>query len=365
MNIKVDKTKIKDFDVEIYKEKCNEALDSIWEEAWLTRSVTQADKPIIADIEKTAESIRKHRKKVVIVTSGEIGKLIKAVKSILTEDEDDIQIDLIGDSVSPSDYVKVLNKINDEEFVLLAITGKDDTLAVRSAYATMKQLLVSEVGVEKAADDNYVVASDKNNYITRDAMQSHCKVIYYPEDTSELYCAGAEPVLLLLAVMGYDAEKYLDGFRDMLSSPEWDDDATDYSIAKAMAYKNGYEGNIIYMQRQLEDFASWMEEAECIDSSRTVILPDEKQKNKGKKFSTYITIEKDDNDIMMPYFEGAQGEGSLNLLMNEAGNKYFFEETKEFPGVKLSIEWLESYNLGQFFAFIQLSNLITEFLYNN
>lgn len=365
MNIRIDKTKVKDYEIENYRNKCNEALDRIWTEEWLTRSVTKADKQIIEQIEAIAESIKKQKKNVIAVTSGNTGKVVRAIKTLFPEEENGIRITFMGDSLSPSDYVKVLNETEDEEFILLAITGRDDSLSARGAYATMKQLLVSKYGLEKTAEDIYVVASDKENYIAKDAQQNSCTTLYYSENIPELCTGAAEPALLILSLIGCDIEKYLDGFRDMLSSPSWDIDAADYSIAKAIAYKNGYEGRIIYQQRQLENFALWMEEADCCDSTRTLMLPDNKRKNQGKVFDTYLSIERDEDDIMMPFFEGCHGDGSLNLMMDEAGDKYFFDETEKIPGVKLSAEWIDPYNLGQFTAFMQLSNLITEFLYNN
>lgn len=365
MNIRIDKTKIKDYELENYKNKCNEALDRIWTEEWLTRSVTKADRQALDVIEQTAESIKRQKKNVIVITSGEIRKLVKAVQGLVPEEEDGVKVTIMGDSFSPYDYVKILNENENNEFILLVITGKEDSVSVKGAYATLKQLLVSKFGLEKAAEDIYVVASDKENSIAQDAQENSCTTLYYSPGMPELYCGGAEPVLLLLSIMGYDTEKYLDGFRDMLSSPAWDLDAADYSIAKAIAYKNGYEGRVLFMQRQLEDFAEWVAATECLSTSKAVMLPSGKGENEGRIFNTYLSIDRDEDDIMMPFFEGCHEDGSLNLLMNETGDRYFFEETEKLPGVKLSMEWMEPYNLGQLIAFIQLSNLITEFLYNN
>ncbi len=366
MNIRIDKTKIKDIKLDGYRSKCNEALDKLWTEEWLRRSVTGMDKESVDKVKAIADKIIKRQKKIVVVTAGEISKLVKGVVELVPKEDDTPEVYIFGDTVSPSDYAELLNKIDDDEFILLGITGKEDGIALRGAYATLKQLLVSKYGIERAADDIYVIASKKDTYIVSDAAQNDCPMLFYSEEISELYAAGTEPVLLLLAIFGMEIEKYLEGFREMLSSPLWDLDAADYSLARADAYGSGMEQeNLLYWQSQFKGFAEWMEEFDYGLKARAIILPKDEKKNTGKIFATYFSIERDAEDIMMPYFEGSRGDGSLNLLMDECGDEYFFQNTKAIPGVKISVEWVDSYNLGQLFAFAQLSNGITEFLYNN
>lgn len=366
MNIRIDKTKIKDIQLDDYKAKCNEALDELWTEEWVRRSVTGIDKETIEKVQAIADKIIKRQKKIVVVTDGEISRLIKAVVELIPKEEDSPEVYVFGDTVSPGDYAQLLNQIDDDEFILLGITGKLDGISLRGAYATLKQLLVSKYGIERAADDIYVIASHKDTYIVSDATQNDCPILFYSEDIGELYAAGTEPVLLLLALFGMEIGKYLEGFREMLSSPMWDLDAADYSLARAAAYKKGIEQeNILYWQSQFRAFAEWMEEFNYGLKGKSIALPKDQKKNTGNVFATYFSIERDAEDIMMPYFEESRGDGSLNLLLDECGDEYFFRNTDKIPGVKISVEWVDAYNLGQLFAFVQLSNGITEFLYNN
>lgn len=366
MNIKIDKTKITDFDTDSAKGLCNEALDKIWTEEWLTRSVTKADKEAVQKTETIAELIKAKNKKVVFVAGGEMGVLLRAVKDLHPADDDMNDIFFMGDSLSPSEYADVINELGEEEFVIVAVAGKDDGIAVRSAYATLKQMLISRFGIERTTEDIFVISSDKEHSVAVEAAQNDYTVIYAPEGIREVYGAGTEPVLLLLTLMGGDAEKYLDGFRDMLSSPLWDLDGADYSIMRGLAVKQGYRNEkIVFMQKQFEGLGKWMEEFQYGLMAGALQLPAGIKKIQKEDIVTYISVERDEEDIMMPFFEGCHGDGSLNLMINEEGNTFFFEEIKEIPGVKLSLEWLDSYNLGQLTAFIQLSNSITEYFYNN
>lgn len=366
MNIKIDKTKITDFDISSAKGLCNEALDKIWTEEWLTRSVTKADKEAVQKTDELAELIKAKNKKVVFAAGGEIGVLLRAVKDLYPADEDGMDIFFMGDSLSPSEYADVINVLGEEEFVLVAVTGKDDGIAVRSAYATLKQMLISRFGIERATENIFVISGDKEHSIAVEAAQNDYTMTWYPEGIREVYAAGTEPVLLLISLMGGDAGKYLDGFRDMISSPLWDIDGADYSIMRALAAKDGYRGEkIVFMQKQLQGLGKWMEEFEYGLMAGALQLPAGRKKIQKEDIVTYISVERDEEDIMMPFFEGCHGDGSLNLMINEEGNNFFFEEIKEIPGVKLSLEWLDSYNLGQLTAFIQLSNAITEYFYNN
>lgn len=366
MNIKIDKTKIGDFNIEAAKGLCNEALDTIWKEEWITRSVTKADKETLKRTDAVADIIRKKNKKVVFVAGGETGVILRAVKDMHPSEEDGMEILFMGDSLSPSEYAEVINCLNDEEFVIVAVTGREDDLAVRGAYATLKQMLISRFGIERATENIFVLYKDKENSIAAEASQNDYETIYYSENIDDVYAAGTEAVLLLISLIGGDAEKYLDGFRDMISSPLWDLDGADYSIMRGLALKEGYtDEKIVFMQSQLRSLGKWIEEFNYGLDVRTLELPAGRKKICKKDIVTYISVERDEEDIMMPYFEGCHGDGSLNLMINEEGNKFFFEENEKNPGVKISLEWLDSYNLGQLTAFIQLSNAITEYFYNN
>ena len=240
MNIKIDKTKIGDFNIEAAKGLCNEALDTIWKEEWITRSVTKADKETLKRTDAIADIIRKKNKKVVFVAGGETGVILRAVKDMHPSEEDGMDILFMGDSLSPSEYAEVINCLNDEEFVIVAVTGREDDLAVRGAYATLKQMLISRFGIERATENIFVLYKDKENSIAAEASQNDYETIYYSENIDDVYAAGTEAVLLLISLIGGDAEKYLDGFRDMISSPLWDLDGADYSIMRGLALKEGY-----------------------------------------------------------------------------------------------------------------------------
>ena len=70
-------------------------------------------------------------------------------------------------------------------------------------------------------------------------------------------------------------------------------------------------------------------------------------------------VEADAADIMMPFFEGCNEDGSLNLLMRDSAREAFKNEN---PGAEISLPVMNDRNLGQLFAFFQLSEAITEYL---
>ncbi len=63
-------------------------------------------------------------------------------------------------------------------------------------------------------------------------------------------------------------------------------------------------------------------------------MPVDSKMDSADAFDTQIIIEEDQEDIMMPYFEGCHEDGSLNLLLNAAAGKYFLKTARRKQGYR-------------------------------
>ncbi|MEY8297098.1 MAG: hypothetical protein ACLRJC_03710 [Emergencia timonensis] len=366
MNLNIDKTNIEKLDLDSLQAKSNDALDMLWNVAWLKNAMNKLDRASVESLQETAGKICSQCEVAVIVATGDTAKMIKACTSAIQQREACADVIVFGDSFSPAEYAEVMTDLEKKDFVLISVAPELETVAMRGAFVCLKQLLVTKYGSEKAIDRIYAVAGKRSQLIAEDAAENDYPLISYPDNVPAIYGANTAAALLPMAVKGADLSEYLDGFYDMLASPQWDINGADYGIARA-AYRiaGGTKEHFLIWQNQLADFGKWEENFFDGIQKRSLKMPVDSKIDSADAFDTQIIIEEDQEDIMMPYFEGCHEDGSLNLLLNAAAGKYFFENSEKKTGVQISLERLDSYNLGQLMAFAQLSNGITEFLLNN
>lgn len=361
MNIKIEKKNLSQLNLTEWKGKCSEALDCLWESHWLRSSITKNDRKLADVCRELADEITRQSDVALFLCSGAEADLIKAFGSALETREGGAEVLVFGDTFSTAEYEKLLNYLETRDFSLIAVTKGEESLSLRAAYACLKKILISRYGMDRAAERLYAICGKESIQIAKDAAENDYPLINYPaEDTAE--CGGNTLLALLpLAVKGWDVSEYLDGFYEMLASPIWDLDGCDYAAAKAAAAKKGICAQLLIWQSRIEAFGRWSTGG-SFDVRR---MPADERWLADTFFESHILIEEDDADLMMPYFEGCSTEGSLNSLLGETCEKYFHRENGENPGVKLSMKSLDSYNLGQLTAYVQLSEQISEYLLKN
>jgi len=346
MNIVIEKKNFETLNIEPLKEKCGQALDLLWSTDWMRFAIAKGDRRNLASLQEISDKLARQSDIVVVLASGDLAKLIKAAVSAAAPKEERAEVIVFGDTLSPADYAGLFEKLENRTFSLLPVTCGEESLQLTGAYTVLKHLLVSRFGKEQAAERIAAVAGPKSKVFAKAASEEDFPLTAIP-DVSPQLCANMAAVLLPLGIKGVDLVEYLDGFYEMLASPAWDLDAVDYAVGCAAW---GKEEILQVWQSQLLDFAKFQ--------GRGVQLP-AGEEGGGEAFETLLICQRDTQDVMMPYFEGCSEDGSLNLLMLDEAEKRFANEN---PGVKLSMETMNDYNLGQLFAFFQLSKGITEIL---
>lgn len=359
--MKIEKYGLEELITEELKGKTGEALDRLWEEPWVKAAMDKSDRRREAFIQETAQRFRANSDIIVIVADGALAGLIDAAVSALPA-EDGPKVRVFGSTLSPLEYGEILTELQEADFSLIAVSEGEESVPLRGAYTCLKQLLLSKYGPEGAGGRIIAVAGKESRLLAMEAADNDYPAIPQPDGVSAAYAANTEGVLLPLAAGGAAIGRYLDGFYDMLASPFWDLDGADYGIARAAYSLRGRSVEEIQIwQKQLRSFGFWQELAAEQRQVKTVRMPVEKILSSEENFRTTILIEEDEEDIMMPYFEGCNQDGSLNMLLKETAEREFAEEDQG-PKIKLSVEQMDAYALGQLLAFAQLSNGITEYL---
>lgn len=366
MNIIVETKNFEKLHTEELKSKCPACLDQLWESQWVRRCITRADMEQAEQLQALGDKIAESSDVTVVLASGQMAKLLRAGISAAEPTAEKSKVVVFGDTLSPSAYGALLHFLEGKSFALLAVSEGEESLQFRGAYSVLKQQLISSCGKEQAAGRIFAIAGEESRLLTAEAAEEDYPLMTYPEIPAA-YGAGTCALLLPLAIQGVDLKDYLSGFYDMLASPSWDLDGVDYAVGRAAYQKACSDGNlssegglsggcrngeemVLVWQEQLMDLGHWHGRCRRMPSAET-------ETELASVFQTLLLVEKDSLDIMMPYFEGCHEDGSLNLLMAEEANRRFEEAA---CGVKISMSHMDDYNLGQLFAFMQLSNGITE-----
>ena len=358
MDITIEKKNFEKLNIEQMKSKCGQALDEIWNRPWMRYAVTRTDQECLPQVQSAAELLTNNSDAVVVLAEGLLAEQIRAAAAAVSPEEQKAEVIVFGETLSPSDYTSLLEKLENLRFSVLLVSDSEERLSLRGAYALLKKLLITKFGKEQAAERVAAVLGAGSVLFAQEAAAEDYLQISLPELTAE-FAAGSAAVLLPLAIKGVDTKAYLDGFYEMLASPAWDKDAADYAVGRAVC---GVEERLYVWQRQIEDFAALQGNTVFMPGAEGFRVCGKSGKSAGgqaEPFEILLLVEEDAADIMMPFFEGCNEDGSLNLLMRDSAREAFKNEN---PGVEISLPVMNDRNLGQLFAFFQLSEAITEYL---
>lgn len=357
MRIFIDKKNIENMPLDAYKKSCGAALDSLWETGWIRMAISKSDRKPLSALQEIADRLAYQSSVVLVIAEGAAGRMIRGLTDAVPGRSDRASVEVFGDTLSSVDYARLLDRLESEDFSILAVTEGKEGVPWRGAFACLKKLLITKYGPEAAAARICGIAGKNSDVLAKDAADNDYPLINWPEGISAAAGAGTAAALLPLAVKGVNLEEYLDGFYDMLADPAWDLDGTDYGAARAIWQKeHGGGENLMIWQRQLLGLGKWR------DGSHTIWMPEEQALDRKADFAAMLIVEMDEEDVMMPYFEGCNEDGSLNLLLKETADRYFRRDDMAERSVKISVERLDSYSLGHLAAFLQLSDGITDFL---
>lgn len=360
MEIQIEKRGVEQSAIQACREECGKALDALWETPWIRQTISKATHRNTEALQEIALKIQEQSDLCVVIASGNFGKMIRAAVSALPVNEGGAEVVVFGDTLSSAEYARMLDLLEERDFSLLMVTAAKEDVAFRGAFAVLKQMLIGKYGKERAAERMYAVAGKESEVAAHDAAENDYPLITYPQEIPAELAGETAALLLPLAVMNRDIQAYLNGFYDLIASPAWDLTGGDYAMARALMPAEGRE-EILIWQQQLVPFGRWMHAVSPVDGEVLDMPRDEQLVGRGT-FETSLIIEKDAEDIMTPFFEGCHEDGSLNLLLTDTATHYFMRERAETAGAHISIEYLDERALGQLFAFVQLSNKITEFL---
>lgn len=337
----------------------DKALDYLWNQPLIKHGLQGLSADSRELIEKQGERLKNIKGSLVVIANGVLYDYLKVFFSNLSNSLEK-KIILTGNSLSSSDYEKLIGDCENEEFSILAIGQGEVTVSEKAAYATLKNILLSKYGGQASAEKITFLGTKESSFYSDQAEGDDLPIILYDEDIDLLSVA----FLLPLYVAGYSIDELAKAVYDLVASPAWDSTAKDYSVVRSHFMSKGYcLEELAFFQREFDSVAELLSNEEKFNYTRK-LLPWSKLKAKGQLL-TLLEVEEGHLDIMTPNFPGASEDGSLNQLVKGLEDDLTQKAVDlDIPTFRIGMNSLNPYNLIQLLMLLKISSEISYYLLN-
>ena len=355
-------------EIDNMNEAMSSGLDRLFQEPWVLASAMGRDKSLLKQLKEEAEEIGVDSD-ILLLLAGERDRLLletifgnegEAYADFQEQENKTPEVILLPNSLDPAVYAPIIKRIDRKKVALIAIEtagekGKE-SIEFKTGYHLFKKLARRIIAV-----------CEKDTLLFNDAKESGYPTIIIEEGVPgrEGFIGNTAAALFPMVYGGFDAESYLKGFAEMVASPRWDvdlallayllkgDDRKEYDAEESPMAPAG-EKTFHSVVERYKPLAGWCEEIvseETIEGTISKKLPGEGTKNPDILLSTLEGRE----DVMLPYFDGCDPEGSLFNLMKLEEQRDFFSEENHRAGICVETEKMDMENLGALVAYLQMS----------
>lgn len=277
LKLKIDKTFdfVSEESVFQYKEQINESLKSLYEKTgkgndflgWvnLPSSITNDE---IADIQATAESLRKISDYIVVVGIGGSYLGAKCVIEALSDtfssySENGPKVLYAGQNIGEDYTYELVNFLKDKSFSVVSISKSGTTTEPAIAFRILKNQLEEKYSQEEVKERIVAITDAKKGALRVLADQEGYKTFVIPDDVGGRFSVLTPVGLLPIACAGFDITKLVEGAVDMekATSPEVEfekNPASIYAAVRNSLYSNGKEIEmLVNYNHKLMFFAEW------------------------------------------------------------------------------------------------------------
>ena len=352
----------------------------------LPSQITEED---LVDIQNTADDIRSKVDYLVVIGIGGSYLGAKAVIEALKNSFSDFQqgggtkILYAGQNLSEDYLAELLAFLDDKKYAICVISKSGTTTEPAVAFRLLKNHLEEKIGKEQAQKLIVAITDKERGALKILANQEGYKTYVVPDDVGGRYSVLTPVGLLPIAVAGFDIQAIVQGARDMkdlcLSSSDLNSNpAALYAASRNALLQKGFDIEmLINFSPKLMYFTEWWKQlyGESEGKEHQGIYPAGAnfttdlhsmgqyiQEGRRVIFETLISVEKAHHSVVVP--EDKQDLDGLNYLagkhieyvnsMAEKGTVLAHLDGG-VPNIKIGIEQIDEYNLGQLIYFFELA----------
>ena len=360
---------------------------------WLT--LPEDIRPQLADIQATADLLRKECEVIVCIGIGGSYLGAKAVIEALSNsfewlNADKPKIVYAGQNIGEDYLYELQELLRGKRFGIICISKSGTTTEPALAFRLLKTQLEEQEGKE-AARQLIVCITDKSRGALRTLANKEGYKTFVIEDNIGGRFSVLSPVgLLPIACAGFNIEKLIDGAADMeqlcgIDTPFEQNPAAQYAAVRNALYAGGKRTELLVnFHPKLHYIAEWWKQlyGESEGKEHKGIFPASVdfttdlhsmgqyiQDGERHLFETVISVAEPDNTVLFPYDE--ENLDGLNFLagkrvdevnkMAELGTMLAHVDGG-VTNLKITIERLNEYNLGSLIYFFERACGISGYL---
>lgn len=342
---------------------------------------TDYDKEEFARIKKAAQKIRDNYD--VLVVAGIGGSYlgarcaIEALRGLYPSDK--LEIIYFGNTLSSTYIAQVLKYLENKKFAINVISKSGTTTETSVAFRLLKELLIKQVGKEKASKAIFATTDKARGALKKEADEEHYQTFVIPDDIGGRYSVITAVGLLPIAAAGLDIDSLMNGCAK--AQKDFDNPDLKTNLAYQYAVCRNYFLNhnkqvelFVTYEPHFTQIGEWLKQlfGESEGKDKKGLLPDSVtfstdlhslgqfiQQGSPVLFETVVRAEKPTLDVTVPHDE--DNLDGLNFL---AGKNMSFVNEKAFegtlrahvddgqvPNIVVTIEKMDEYNLGYLFYF--------------
>ena len=351
---------------------------------------------LLSSIEATAKRLRDNCDYVVCVGIGGSYLGAKAVNTALADNFEQYyapapgapKVLYAGQNIG-EDYMSELEKLlTGKRFGIVVISKSGTTTEPAIAFRILKEKLEKEAGKEKAKELIVAITDAKKGALRTMATDEGYETYVIPDNVGGRFSVLTPVGLLPIAIAGHDIRSLILGAKDMeaqTAHPGPDNQAQTYASLRNALYRSGKKIELLVnFDPKLHFFSEWWKQlyGESEGKDGKGIFPASVdfttdlhsmgqwiQQGERSIFETVISVAEPGNEVRIPSDE--QNLDGLNYLagkridevnkMAELGTKMAHVEGG-VPNMRIEIEKINEYNLGQLIYFFEKAVGISGYL---
>jgi len=358
------------------------ALDRLWsgEEdmtGWV-RTPLHRDEHELEYILNVADIIREEADLFVVIGIGGSYLGAKAAIEALPKDGRGTEVEFFGTDFCTDRYREILENVKRKNTILCVISKSGNTTEIKAAFDTLKPLMEQKYKGKKEAYKRIIAITDaENGGLRQEATENGYTSFMIPSDIGGRYSVLTPAGLLPMAVSGIDIRELLRGAGEMAASMDWDEDGTDYAVARYLLQNDGKCIEAIELcHSRLGHLGEWIKQlygesegkngqglwpATLTFSTDLHSMGQYIQQGRQNFFETIVSVDDPEYTLEIP-------EGSLQGKTVDALNKAMIEGVIHahrgagIPVAEIHLPRLNAYYYGQLLYYLETTCAITAML---
>ncbi|HPR32649.1 MAG TPA: glucose-6-phosphate isomerase [Prolixibacteraceae bacterium] len=358
----------------------------------------EIDEAVLSDMEQTAARIRSKNIDVYVVIG--IGGSYLGAKAVIDALSDSFAhlkgdkpaVLFAGQNIGEDYLAELRDLLKTKEWAVCVISKSGTTTEPAIAFRILKQDLEERYGKKEATDRICAITDARKGALKTLAGEEGYKSYAIPDDVGGRYSVLTPVGLVPIAVAGFDIRALVKGAVDMAAATSTDvpfekNPACQYAAARHILYQAGKKVEILVnYQPKLHFMAEWWKQlygesegkngkgifpASVDFSSDLHSMGQYIQEGERILFETVLSVANPEREVLIP--EDMANLDKLNFLagkridyvnkMAELGTRIAHVDG-DVPNIRIEIERLDAYNLGQLIYFFEKACGISGYLIN-